>query len=89
MKKLNNDGSVIPVLMYLIGLIVFGFIYWLLGGILDVFRVMNIEDSTTYTVGPFLWYIFAGLVVVYLLVGGIWLIRTYNEKEQQMGGGFQ
>jgi hypothetical protein len=90
MKKLDNNGSVIPVLMYLIGLMVFGFVYWLLGGILSIFRGMNIEDTTTYQAGPLLWYIFYGIVVVYLLLGGIWLIRTYNEKQQQGDmGGFQ
>jgi hypothetical protein len=79
--------SFIPVLMYFTGLAVFGFSYWLLDGILSIFRGTNIANTTTYHSYPLLLMLWAGIVVVYLIFGGIWLVRKYNEIEQ-MGGGF-
>lgn len=81
----NTDASFIPVAMYLIGLIVFGFLTWLLDGILVIFREMNIADTTTYGAYDFLWMAWYGVVVIYLIFGGIWLVRTYNEREYQGG----
>lgn len=75
--------SFIPVMMYLVGLAVFGFIYWLLDGIEKIFVGLSIATSgNTY---DFLKYLWLGIIVVYVLFGGIWLIRSYNEKEN-MGG---
>jgi hypothetical protein len=73
------------ILLYLIGLVVFGFLYWLLNGILDIIKALNVQDSTTFTVYPFLLYVWAGVVLIYLVFGGIWLVRCF-EKGTDTGG---
>ena len=85
MKKLLPDetGTFIPVLQYLLGIGVFGFIYWLLNGILTIIIAENIHE--TGTIYDFTTYIWAGLIIIYLIFGGIWVIRKYNEKEYQEG----
>lgn len=78
--------SFVPVVIYLAGLAVFGFFYWLMDNIINVFRGMGIADTTTYpNVLPTMMYIWYGITVLYLLLGGIWLIRTYNEKRNMRG----
>ena len=71
--------------MYFIGLVVFGFIYWLLDGMMDIFVATNVADTTTFTVYPLLMYVWAGIVVVYLVVGGIWLIRSFQKQTYEGG----
>lgn len=87
MRKLleNDDASFIPVVLYLLGLTVFGFITWMLDGILAIFVSLNLANTTSlgaYDILRFIWY---GIVVIYLIFGGIWLIRTYNEYQYQQG----
>ena len=77
--------SFIPVVMYLVGLMVFGFLYWLLDGLLNIFNGLGIADTTTYNVLPTLMYFWYGIVVLYLIFGGIWVVRKYNEKEYSGG----
>ena len=77
--------SFIPVVLYLVGLTVFGFIYWLLDGLLVTFNAMGIADTTTYPIQDLLMFMWFGIVALYLIFGGIWLIRTYNEKEYRGG----
>jgi hypothetical protein len=70
--------SFIPVMMYLTGLAVFGFIYWLLDGIEKIFVGTGLAVAgDTYDILLYLWL---GIIVVYVLFGGIWLIRSYNES---------
>jgi len=71
--------------MYFIGLAVFGFIYWLLDGILDIFIGTGVADTTTFSCYDLLIYVWAGIVVVYLLFGGIWLVRSF-QKGVSIGG---
>jgi len=87
-RRLSDEqsGSVIPVLLYLIGLVIFGFTYWLMNGILDIFKDTGIADTTTYTVYPFLIFIWVAIIVLYVILGGIWLMRTYNENNYMYGG---
>ena len=75
----------IPVLIYIIGLIVFGFVFWLLDGIMDIFKGTGLADTTTFTVYPALVMIWAGCVIVYVIGGGIWLTRSYNEYNNYGG----
>lgn len=71
--------SFIPVLEYLAGLTVFGFVYWLMDGIMDNLRASGIgEGGSVYDLLFFLW---AGILVVYMIFGGWWLVRKYNERE--------
>lgn len=81
----NDEASFIPVVLYFLGLVVFGFITWLLDGIINIFFSLNLANTTSlgaYDILRFIWY---GIVVVYLIFGGIWLVRTYNELQYQQG----
>ena len=73
----------IPTIVYLVGLGVFGFIYWLMNGILEQLEALGVHQ--TGVVYTFLNMIWLGALVVYLLFGGIWLIRKYDEREY-LGG---
>ena len=68
------------VLMYFIGLVVFGFIYWLLDGILTIFKGTNVQDITSFNSWDIMIYVWAGIVIVYLVFGGIWLIRSFSQS---------
>jgi len=74
------------VLLYLIGLVLFGFMYWLMNGILDIGKATGLADTTTYTVYPLLLLLWSAIIVIYVIFGGIWLIRSYNEFNQYYGG---
>lgn len=65
--------------MYLVGLAVFGFIYWLLDGIVKIMIGTNVADTTTFTSYDLIVYVWAGIVVVYLVFGGIWLVRSFQK----------
>jgi len=75
--------SFIPVIQYISGIGVFGFIYWLLNGILYEFIALSLQvSSDTWTL---LLYIWVGILIVYLLFGGIWVVRKYTEPEYMQG----
>ena len=75
--------SAIPVLMYTMGIGVFGFVYWLLDGILRIMRATGVhETGNTFDL---LWYMWLGILVIYLIFGGIWVVRKYNEVEYRGG----
>ena len=76
--------SFIPTMNYLIGLAVFGFAYWILDGILDMFIEVDVHVAgTTFDVMHMLW---TASLIVYIIFGGWWLIRKYNERN--MYGGY-
>jgi hypothetical protein len=50
-----------------------------------MFRAMNLANTTDFGAYDILIYLWYGIVVVYLIFGGIWLIRTYNEQQYQQG----
>ena len=72
--------------MYFIGLAVFGFLYWLLDGILTIFIDTGVADTTTFTPWELMIYVWAGIVIVYLLFGGIWLVRSFQKATYEPGG---
>jgi len=75
--------SFIPVIQYLAGLVVFGFTYWLMNGILDEIKDTGIAvASDSYNLLLYLW---VGIIIIYLVFGGWWLVRKYDEREY-MGG---
>jgi len=76
--------SFIPVIQYIVGIGVFGFIYWLLDNILDDFIAVGIHE--TGNLYDFMMYGWAGALLIYLFFGGWWVIRKYNEIEYR--GGF-
>lgn len=61
------------------GLGVFGFLWWLLNGILDTFIGVGVHE--TGTIWDFLQYVWLGILIIYLVFGGIYLVRKYNEQE--------
>jgi len=69
--------SAIPTIMYLGGIFTFGFLWWLLNGIKNEFE----GYSETGSVFDLMNYFWLGIIIVYLLFGGYWLIRIYNEKQ--------
>ena len=71
--------SFIPVFMYLTGMAVFGFFYHLLDGILDDILASGVGESGTLL--DLLLYLWAGMLIVYLIFGGWWMIRKYNESQ--------
>ena len=71
--------SFIPVLEYLAGITVFGFVYWIMDGVLDALKESGV--SATGDVYNLLFYMWVGILVVYLLFGGWWLIRQYDEQQ--------
>ena len=76
--------SFIPVLQYGAGLGVFGFIYWILNSIRGNLVEAGVHENTA--VFSFLTFLWAGLLVIYLLFGGIWMIRKYNEDQYNIWG---
>ena len=69
--------------MYIIGIVVFGFIYWLLDGMLDIIKAANVADTTTFSSYDLLLYVWAGIVIVYVIFGGIWLIRSFQGQTEE------
>ena len=76
-------SSFTNVILYFIGLAVFGFLYWLLDGILSIMRATNIQNTTDFTPWDLLIYIWAGIVVVYLVFGGIWMVRSFQKDSME------
>ena len=68
--------SALPVVAYLGGIGVFGFVYWLLDGIRPYFMSLSVQGDTYL----FLCMVWGGSIIVYLLFGGLWMVRKYNEK---------
>jgi len=62
---------------YLAGIVMFGLMYWLMNGILLDMTGVSIT-GTTY---DFIMLMWKGILLVYLIFGGIWVIRRYNEQE--------
>lgn len=67
------------VVMYFIGLAIFGVLYWILNGITDILKAANIADITTFTPYDLLMYVWGGIVVVYLIFGGVWMVRSFQK----------
>jgi len=76
-------GNASNVFLYLIAFPVFGFIYWLLDNIMNVMEATNIADTTSFTVWDFLMFVWYGIVVVYVIFGGIWLVKSFSSQEMQ------
>ena len=77
--------SFIPVAMYLGGIGVFGFSYYLLNSVFDEIVALGLHE--TGTIWSFLDYIWVGILLIYLIFGGWWVVRKYNEAQYQQGGG--
>ena len=71
--------GLLPVLEYLGGIIVFGLGYWLLDGIQEEFHRVS-ETGDLYDLALYIW---VGITLIYLIFGGIWVVRKYTEKQYQ------
>lgn len=69
--------AVMYVFDYLFGFAVFGFLYWLLNGVLVSFRSLSASGSLL-SWANYLWF---GAVVIYLVFGVFWLPRKLKEWE--------
>lgn len=76
--------SFIPVLQYIVGLGFFGFLWWLTDGIIESFTATGIHESGD--VWNLIQYVWIGIIFIYLIFGGIWLVRKYNEAQYRMEG---
>lgn len=74
--------SAVYVFEYILGLGVFGFLYWILDSIQHDISIA----SSTGDVFTLLSYVWTGLIVLYIIFGGIWVVRKYNEREYYGGG---
>lgn len=55
-----------------------------MNGIMDDFIAVGIhETGTLYSLLTYMW---AGVLLIYLIFGGIWVVRKYNELEYRQGG---
>lgn len=76
--------SFLPVLEYGAGIFAFGFVYWIMQGVID--SIYGTGMTTGSGVQMLLGYFWMGILIIYLIFGGIWMIRKYNESEYQQGG---
>jgi hypothetical protein len=60
---------------YLIGLGVFGVVYWLLNGILPAFEVMS-STGVVHDLANFLWWI---VIIIYLVLGPFYFLNRLKE----------
>lgn len=78
--------SFIPVLQYGFGIAFFGFIYWIMDAVVEEFIQTGLAVSgNAYNL---MWYVWAGILIVYLIFGGWWVVRKYNEDQYLRGGMF-
>ena len=75
---MSGFTAAIAALEYLLGLAVFGFLFWLLDGIQSEFH--SVSEKTT--VFQFAIYIWGAAVIIYLIIGAFWLPRKIKEWRQ-------
>lgn len=73
--------GLVYVMEYLMGLAFFGLGYWLLDGIQVELQTVS-ETGNVYDLALYVWI---GIIIIYLIFGGIWVVRKYSEKELQEG----
>lgn len=73
--------SFIPVISYIAGIFVFGFLYWILDSIQEAMQTY----SSTGGVFDLMVYFWAGSLIVYLIFGGWYVVRLYNERNYYGG----
>jgi uncharacterized membrane protein YciS (DUF1049 family) len=84
--------SALPVIEYIIGIYVFGFIDLVMNDIINVSRYSyyQITDGTivqsqlgsTDMLAVWFWH---GIVVAYIIIGAFWLWRKYTTQQYQSG----
>ena len=80
--------SFIPVLEYLAGIFVFGFVKLIANDIIDSIKVVS-RTGDVYDLGNYFWL---GITLVYVIGGAFWLWGKYTEpqyKGQNFGRFYQ
>ena len=68
--------SFIPVVSYVAGIFTFGFLFWILDSIKEAVQTY----SSTGDVYNLMLYFWTGSLIVYLIFGGWYVVRLYNEQ---------
>jgi len=76
--------SFIPIVKYGLGLGVLGLIYYIMNGIMVAF--IDVGEHRTGAAFDLLHAFWTAIIIVYLVFGGWWTIRTYNEEEYMRRG---
>jgi len=77
--------SFLPVLEYISGFFVFGFVYLIFDDIINGIRTVS-ATGDVYNVGLWIWI---GIIIIYIIGGMIWLWDTYSSPQyKQNNGGF-
>lgn len=71
--------SFIPVLEYLAGIFVFGFVKLIFNDVIDAVKIVG-PTGDTYNLGFYIW---AGLAVIYTIGGAIWLWKKYTRSQYE------
>lgn len=71
----SRGTSVMYALEYLIGLAIFGLIWWLFNGILPTIGIVSVKDDV-YTLTNYLW---GGSIIFYLVMGMFYFWRRIKE----------
>lgn len=75
--------SFIPVLEYLAGIFIFGFVKLICNDIIDAVQIVS-RTGDTYSLGLYIWI---GITIVYVIGGAFWLWNKYTEPQYKTGGG--
>jgi len=83
MRQFWNDdsGSILPVFAFIAGLFVLGFLYYILNEVVTVFTTLDATGS----VHSFMLFIWSAILIVYLVFGGWYTVRLYNERNYPGG----
>lgn len=73
--------SMVPVVIYIAGITVFGFLYWILDNVRMI--LMNTGIGLSGNTANFLYFCWGGSIIIYLIFGAMYVIRKYNEQEYQ------
>lgn len=68
--------SFVYVMEYLMGLGLFGLGYWLMDGIKIELESVS-EATDIFTLANYVW---TGIIILYVIFGGIWVARRYSER---------
>jgi len=82
LKEACSNMGFLPVIEYMIGIGFFGFSYWFLNGIKETLENVS-EQGNLYELCKYVW---VAILIIYLIFGGIWLVRKYTEQEYTFGG---
>ena len=76
--------SALPIIAFISGLFTMGFLFWLLDDIVQLFATVATQGDV-YNLMLFLW---SASLIVYLVFGGWYTIRLYDESKYpgQYGG---